>query len=128
MSLEAGRLRHRVRIEKLQPVLDSNGDPWQDPLTGATHREWQEVATVWAAVEPVSAREFMRSRAMQAEMSARVVIRPPSEFEIDATMRLVHTRIGRPSVIYNIHGALPDLDSGLEYLTLPVSTGVNDGE
>jgi len=128
MSIDAGRLRHRVRIEQREDILDSNGDVWQDPETGATHQVWVEVGTVWAAVEPVSAREFMQSRAMQAEMSARIVIRPPSEFEINATMRAVHTRIGRPDVIYSIHGALPDLDSGLEYLTLPVSTGVNDGE
>ena len=28
---------------------------------------------------------------------------------------------------YNIAGALPDKDSGLEYLTIPVSEGVNAG-
>lgn len=128
MSIEAGRLRHRVRFERLEYVLDSNGTPWQDPQTGATRREWREVAEVWAEVAPVSAREFMQSRAMQAEISARVVVRPPDEFEIEPTMRLVHIRIGRRPVIYNIHGVLPDANSGLEYLTLPVSAGVNDGE
>ncbi|KPB96501.1 Head-tail adaptor protein [Pseudomonas syringae pv. maculicola] len=37
-------------------------------------------------------------------------------------MRALHR--GR---IYNIHGALPDAKSGLEYLTLPVSEGLNNG-
>lgn len=128
MSLEAGKLRHRVRIERRDYVLDSNGDPWQDPQTGATIRQWTEVATVWADVDAVSAREFMQSKATQGEISARIVIRTPMDFEIDPTMRIVHTRIGRPDVIYNIHGALPDQDSGMEYLTIPVSAGVNDGE
>ena len=37
-------------------------------------------------------------------------------------MRVVHG-----GKVYNIHGVLPDMRSGLEYLTLPVSEGVSDG-
>ena len=43
--------------------------------------------------------------------------------EIGPSWRIVHRE-----TIYNIAGVLPDKDSGLEYLTIPVSAGVNDGE
>jgi SPP1 family predicted phage head-tail adaptor len=111
MSLAAGRLRHFVGIERLLRSKDSNGD---------TVEEWETIAQVWAAIEPVSAREFVASQAAQSQVSARITIRYRSD--VDATMRVTHR--GR---IYNIAGVLPDKESGLEYLTLPVSEGVNQG-
>ena len=124
MSLEAGRLRHRVRIEQLESLLDSNGDVLQDPVTGAISRDWVEVATVWAAIEPLSAREFIQSQATQSQITARMVIRFLDG--LNAAMRLVHVRRDMDDVIYNPHGFLADKESGLEYLTIPVSTGVSD--
>ena len=117
MTLEAGRLRHRVKIQR---KVES-----QDSTTGAMNVTWEDVATVWAAIEPVSAREFIQSKAYQSEVSARVVIRHRED--VTASMRLVHSRPNKADKIYNIEGVLPDKDSGLEYLTLPVSAGVNDG-
>lgn len=124
MSLEAGRLRHRVRIEQLENLLDSNGEAIQDENTGEVARAWVEVATVWAAVEPLSAREFIQSQATQSQISARIVIR--FREGLNAAMRLVHVRRSMPDVIYNIHGFLADKESGLEYFTIPVSAGVSD--
>jgi SPP1 family predicted phage head-tail adaptor len=118
MTIEAGRLRHRVKIQRR---VDE-----QNETTGEMSVTWQNVAPVWAAIEPLSAREFIQSQSTQAQIVARVVIRYRDG--IDASMRLVHSRTGRPDVIYNIHGVLPDLDSGLDYLTLPCSAGVNDGQ
>lgn len=118
MTIEAGKLRHRVKIQRR---VDT-----QDETTGEMSVTWQNVATVWAAIEPLSAREFIQSQSTQAQIVARVVIRYRDG--IDAGMRAVHSRTGRPDVIYNIHGVLPDLDSGLDYLTLPCSSGVNDGQ
>lgn len=123
MSLEAGRLRHRVRIEQYIDLLDTSGEVIQDPETGEVSRAWVVVATVWAAIEPVSGREFIQSRAIQAEIVARIVIRQRDG--LDAAMRLVHARTGRPEVIYNPHAFLADKESGLEYLTIPCSTGVS---
>lgn len=125
MSIEAGRLRHRVRIEEKRYLLDSNGDAWQDPQTGATREVWTLVATVWAAIEPMSAREFVQSQAMQSQVTTRIVIRYRDGMH--AAMRLVHVRTGRPDTIYNIHGILPDADSGLAHITMPCSQGVNEG-
>lgn len=126
MSLEAGRLRHRVRIERFDYLRDSNGDAVQDPNTGEIARDWVEVATVWAAIEPLSAREFIQSQATQSQVTTRIVIRQRDD--VDAGCRLIHVRSGREDVIYNPAGVLADPDSGLEYQTLPCSQGVNQGE
>lgn len=111
MSLEAGRLRHRVAIERIVIA--------QDPVTGAVTETWTEIAKVWAAVEPLSAREFVQSAAGQSEVTARITIRTR---DIMATDRIIHR-----GTVYNIRGVLADKDSGLEYITLPVGTGVNEG-
>lgn len=115
--LEAGRLRHRVRIERYDYVSDSDGEAVQDPDTGEIAREWVLVAEVWAAIEPLSAREFIQSQATQSQVTARIVIRHRDD--LDAGMRIVHVRTGRPSVIYNPAGFLADKESGLEFVTIP---------
>lgn len=112
MALSAGRLRHRIRIER--PGYE------QDSVTGEMVLSWELVAEkVPAAIEPLSAREFIAAQAVQSQVTTRIVIR---RREIDASMRIVHR-----GKIYNIHGVLADPKSGLEYLTLPCSEGVNDG-
>lgn len=119
MSLAAGKLNHRLRLERLEISQDSAGD---------TVEEWVLVDTLWASIEPLSAREFIASRSPQSEMTTRIGIRHRAE--VDASMRLVHgldccTTYGEQ--VFNIEGVLPDKQSGLEYLTLPCSEGVNAG-
>lgn len=126
MSYAAGKLRHRVRIDRFSDNVDSNGDVIQDPNTGEVSRSWQAVDTVWAAIEPLSAREFIQSAAGQSEITARLVIRFRND--VLATDRLVHVVNGVAGKIYNPAGFLADKESGMEYLTMPCSEGVNDGE
>lgn len=113
MALNAGRLRHRVDIQTRQSV--------QDPVTGEMTPTW---VTIWpsvpAAVEPLSAREFIAAQATQSQVVARITIRYRDG--LDASMRILHK-----GKIYNPVGWLPDKESGLEYLTAPVSQGVNQG-
>lgn len=115
MGMHAGRLRHRIAIQqKIQA---------QDPTTGAITHTWQTVAgmeSVPAAIEPLSVRDLMAAQAAQSEVTARITIRYRAG--LDATMRVLHK-----GKIYNPAGWLQDQDSGLEYLTAPVSQGVNDG-
>lgn len=111
MPLEAGKLRHRIKIER--PVIT------QDQNNGAPITEWTEVATVWAAINPMSARDLIASQAEASKVMGRITIRYRAD--INETMRLVHEAKGD---IYNIEGILADPDSGLEYLTIPVSLGV----
>ena len=113
MSYAAGRLRHRVTIQ--QPVQA------QDPVTGELVQTWTDFAAdIAAAIEPLSTREFAAAQQIQSEIVARIVIRYRTG--ITAEMRVIHN-----GTVYNIAGVLADKDSGREYLTLPVSTGVNQG-
>lgn len=119
MSIAAGRLRHWVTIQSHDYVVDSNGDVVQDE-GGATTQEWVDVEQLWAAIEPLSAREFLASQSVQSEVTGKIIIRHRDY--MSATHRILHN--GR---IYQVEGVLPDPVSGLEYMTLMVSTGVNDG-
>jgi len=111
MTLAAGRLRHRVVIQ--ERVLTQDAD--LEPIYA-----WADVATVWAAIEPLSVREFIAARAQQSEVSARITIRYRAG--LNGQMRILHN-----GKVYNPAGFLADKDSGLEYLTVPVSEGANDG-
>lgn len=112
MALSPGKLRHAITFQERKAYQDSFGamvDRWQDV--------WINVP---ASVEPLSAREFIASGQMQSAITARITIRYRPG--IHAAMRILFR-----GQVYNIAGVLPDLNSGLEYLTLPVSVGVNDG-
>ena len=111
--MRAGDLRHRIVI---QHHVDQ-----QDPASGEVTTGWEAYATVWAAVSPLSARDLIAAQAGQSEASGRITIRYRPG--VLPTMRILHR-----ANIYTIIGQpLPDKNSGLEYLTLLVSTGVNDG-
>ncbi|WP_300747492.1 phage head closure protein [Pseudomonas sp.] len=110
--MRAGELRHRVELQR--PLFT------QDPVTGEMTPTWLEVARLYASIEPLSARDFLAASAAQSKVSARVVIRYRAG--VDSTMRIIHR-----DKIYNIEGVLADKVSGLDYLTLPCSEGVNDG-
>jgi SPP1 family predicted phage head-tail adaptor len=110
--MDAGRLRHRVTIQSVTETRDTS--------SGAISTSWADVATVWAAVEPLSGREFLAAQAGQSEVVARILIRYMAG--VTAKMRVVHG-----ARIYNIHAVLADKESGAEHLTLMVSEGVNNG-
>lgn len=110
--MRAGGLRHRVTLQRPEHT--------QDPVTGEMTPSWVDVAKLWAGVEPVSVNQFVSAATSQSKVSARIVIRYRAG--IDSTMRILHR-----DKIYNVEGVLADKVSGLEYLTLPCSEGVNDG-
>lgn len=113
MALRAGRLRHRVDIQRRQQA--------REQASGAVEEVW---VTVWpkvpAAVEPLSVREYLAADARQSQITCRITIR--AREGLTADMRILHK--GR---VYNPAGWLADADSGLEYLTAPCSEGVNQG-
>lgn len=111
MGLSAGRLRHRVTIQ--EPVGA------QDQDTGAMDITWQDVTTVYCAIEPVSVKEFIASQSEASKVTTRITIRYRSD--INFTMRAYHAAKNQ---YYNIEGILADKNSGLEYITLACSEGV----
>lgn len=112
--MRAGRLRHRVDIQRRASV--------QDEESGQMVPGW---ATAWdkcpADFTPVSGREFIAGQGTQNEVIARIVIRYRAGVTDD--MRVLYR-----GVIYGIQAVLPDAGSGLEYLTLAVCAGVNKGD
>lgn len=110
--MRAGKLRHHVMLQRAEYS--------QDPVSGDVVSSWADVGKVWAGIEPLSAREFVAAAAGQSEVTARVVIRYRPG--ITSAMRILHR-----GKVYNIQGVLADMDSGLDYLTLPCSEGVSDG-
>lgn len=109
MTLESGKLRHRIVIQ--------NPTYTQDSENGAMTPTWNTFKEVWAAIEPLSARDLIAAQAQQSKVVARIVIRYLPN--VDADMRISHN-----GKIYSIEGILPDKDSGLDYITMPVSLGV----
>lgn len=98
-------------IQQLTRSLDAGGN---------TVEAWTDFASVYAAVAPLSAREFVAGQAVQSGVDTRITIRYLAG--VRPAMRILHD--GR---IFNIHGVPSDTASGREYLPLPCSEGVNDG-
>lgn len=64
--MNISKLRHRVTIQNKVTLPDGYG--------GVTST-WQDVATVWASVEPLNGRELYAAQQVKAELSHRVRIR-----------------------------------------------------
>jgi head-tail adaptor len=116
MTIDAGKLRHRVQVQEQQET--------RDPITGAVNITWVNLGSPrWAAIEPLSARELIQSAAVQSAVTARITMR--ADAPVKPSARILNIARG---IVYNIHGVLADKESGLEYVTMPVSTGINDGQ
>lgn len=111
MPLAAGKLRHRLELQRPVETQDLN--------TGAINVVWVRIATIWGAIEPMSAKEFITAQSEDSKINTRIIVRYRSD--INAKLRLYHPN---KDMYYNIEGVLADKDSGLEYLTLPCSEGL----
>lgn len=109
------QLRHRITIQKKSIELNASDDR-------VPH--WSDVKTVWAAVKPLSVRDFLAARAMQYKTAARIVIRFTNDLNGE-DYRLYHADT---QLYYRIEGILPDAESGKEYLTIACEKGVYEWE
>lgn len=75
----AAIFRHRITLQELVTGQDEAGQPV---------REWQDVATVWAAVEPLRGREYWAAAQVQSEVTTRIRIRYRSGIRPD--MRVLY--------------------------------------
>ncbi len=64
--MRAGELRHQVTLQAPATTYDAD----QQPVT-----TWVDVATVRAAVVPLTGREYWQAKAVNAELTHRVTIR-----------------------------------------------------
>ncbi len=77
--MNAGKLRHQVTIKKPTETQNSYGEP---------EVRWQDIATVWAQVEPLRGREYFASKQTVAEIEARITIR----YRSDVTAKMKVTK------------------------------------
>lgn len=108
--MKAGSLNKRVVIYRLvagSPAVDSFGQP---------NTSWEELDTVWAAVEPLTGREFWAQQQVQSEITSRIRIRYRSDV-------LVGMKIEYNSRTYVIKYMIDNLEAHRE-LSLMCSEGV----
>jgi SPP1 family predicted phage head-tail adaptor len=114
MTILSARLRHRLTLQSKTLT--------KSPITGAVITSWQTVDEIPAEVAPLSAREYLVGQQVDSKITTRITIRYRPDVTSD--MRLVDVQGNHT---YQIEGVLGDVKSGIEYLTLPCSEGVNDG-
>lgn len=83
--IDPGKMRHRITFQQFSGELDGYGDPLQ-----ADDTNWDDVATVWAAIDPISGREFYAAEQSQSEVSHKVRCRYRAG--LDTAMRIVYSR------------------------------------
>lgn len=103
-GLRAGRLRSVVSIHRKTDQ--------QNPTTGAIKEVWAPLYTgVYAGIEGITAKERDAAATIDEVVDTRIVLRYKPL--IDTKCRIFHG-----SRIFDVVGALRDIDSGVEYLTL----------
>jgi SPP1 family predicted phage head-tail adaptor len=113
--MRSGDLRKRVTLQRRDTTKDSYG---QQVNT------WADVATVWASIEGLSARELLAAQSVQSEVSHRITVRYRSELsdpKAVAAMRAVYN--GR---LFDISGAM-NLDERNRTVELLCAEGLNNG-
>ena len=94
----AGRLDKRVIVKYLVEAQDS---------FGGADATWTTLKTVWASINPVSARDFIQGQQAQSETSHKIITRASG---ITKNMRVYFgTRI------FEISGVLNKDEKGAEY-------------
>lgn len=76
--MKSGKLRHRVTVQQKVVTRDAYG---------AEVVTWQEFATLWMSVEPLSGREYVAMRHSESDISTRFRCRYKAG--LDTAMRLL---------------------------------------
>lgn len=66
MAVRIGRLKDRVRLERISETLAASGQP---------ANEWVLVTTAWAGIEPISGRERIAGDQVMSDLTHRVMMR-----------------------------------------------------
>jgi len=94
VSMRAGRLRERVQLQQRADTRDATGD---------VVKAWSTVATVRAAIEPLSGREFFQAEQVASNVRVRIVVRYSSDLAaIDSSWRVVDANNGNKYAIESV--------------------------
>ncbi|OTA15627.1 head-tail adaptor [Xenorhabdus beddingii] len=95
--MKAGRLRHRVMIQKNEPTRSEYG---------SVINHWVDVATVWAEVNAIGGRELVASGAVLSEATVRIWLRYRDD--ITTTHRIVYQGASTHGKTFAIVAVIPD--------------------
>lgn len=104
--MRTGPLNKRVRIQRRVEVQNDTNE------VVISYLDWQEV---WAAIEPLTGREFFAAQQISADISTRIRIRALDG--VNRKMRVLYTRkAGSPTEIdyYEIDSVIPVLENNRE--------------
>jgi SPP1 family predicted phage head-tail adaptor len=80
--MQAGRLRHRVVIQRLADTTDTQN------AYGEEDRVWHDYFWAWAEIDPPKGREFFAAGQKQAQVTTRVRIRYSPSNTVTPVMRV----------------------------------------
>ncbi|WP_233866615.1 phage head closure protein [Paraburkholderia adhaesiva] len=112
---QAGRFKYRVRLERPKREVLDTGEP---RVAG-----WEPVPTprndgrVWAAISPMSGREWLASQEWRPQVTTRITIRWRND--ITTANRVIHG-----DTIYNIEAVIPNMVANRPDLMLMCTSGV----
>lgn len=80
---DSGKMRHRITFQQYDGTVDQDGDVRDDE-----DGNWTDVRSTWAAIDPVSGREFYAAEQSQSEVTHKIRCRYFSG--LNTAMRIVH--------------------------------------
>lgn len=111
--MRSGKLRHYVTFQSKVVSQDSDGAMVEEWIDAFGHG-------IWAEIVFSSGKESVASDEVHSKIVANIKVRYRSDFL--PTMRILYR-----GAIYNIDAILPDPNSGIQYLRIPVYAGMNNG-
>ena len=111
MTIGAGELRHSIRVDrKTVERTDS----------GAAVDAWKFLKKRAAGFKFLRGQELYVAQQIHAKVIARASVRAPSGV-------IAADRVAFRGAFYNVEAVLPDPDSGLEFESIYLSSGLNEG-
>lgn len=108
--MEAGRLRHRIKLQEKQITQNENG---------FLKESYINIGEFWAQINDVSAREFVASANLESKITTKIIVRY-NEIFFKKNLRILHS-----GVYYYVESALNDPEKENIFLTLLCNSGVN---
>ena len=65
--IDPGKMRHRITFQTFTGEQDAYGDPLQ-----ADDSNWADKVSPWAAIDPISGKEFYAAEQSQSEVSHKI--------------------------------------------------------
>jgi len=116
--INAGRLRHRITLERRADI--------QAP-TGEVAPNYETLAVVWGSIRPMNGREFFAAQQIQSDVTTKITVR--YKRGIDSTVRIrARSALGQQEDdLYDIASVIQDAHSGRAEITFMCVKRTADG-